>query len=164
MRRGAAFACALAIAALAPDARAVAARPNFAGTWTLDVKRSAFGKIIGTTPPSARTDVIAHADPALRDSVILTRSGDTSRTTFDYVIDGQERTMKVGGQTAEYTGAWSGDTLRLDSRVRMLVFEISVRERWTLSRDGRALTVARHVESPLGKGDQVLRFRRAGRR
>jgi hypothetical protein len=142
--------------ALAGPATAV----DFSGSWRLDVARSDFGKMTGITPPSVRTDVIRHRGPLLNDSLTQTRSGSTTTSTFDYVLDGQERVMKVSGQDAHYTGKWMGDTLQLDSKVRMMVFDIAVRERWSLTSDRRMLIIARHFWYPLGEGDQTLRFSR----
>jgi hypothetical protein len=135
-------------------------RPDFTGTWVLDVGRSNFGKLTGLAPPTARTDTIRHVEPNLRDAISQVKSGVRSSSRFDYVLDGRDRVMEVGGQNAHYTATWYGDTLGIDSKLRMMVFEIAVRERWTRSRDGRELVLRRHLVYPLGEGDQLLRFRR----
>jgi hypothetical protein len=137
-----------------------AGRIDFTGTWTLDVGHSDFGQVFGTTPPTARVDVVRHRGRQLRDAMTVTKPGDVKTTTFDYVLDGRDQVMRVGGQEIHYVGKWQGDTLEVDSQARMMMLQIDVRERWSLSRDGRALTLTRHIKSPLGPGDQTLRFGR----
>jgi hypothetical protein len=149
---------AVALVVLAGSARPSLARPDFSGLWTLDVPNSRLGKMTGITPPSARTDSILHTGVRLRDVVTQTKSGTRSTSTYEYQLDGADRVMKVGGQDAHYRGTWRGDTLLLDSQLRVTMFEIVVRERWVLSRERRALTIVRRLRYPLGDGEQTLRF------
>ena len=141
-------------------ARTTTARPDLSGTWELDVARSDFGQGTGTEPPKGRTDVIVHRDPELQVTMTVRKSKSEMTTPYTYVTDGASRVIRLSGQDIHYTAAWSGDTLRVDTRAKILVFEAVVRERWRMAPDRRSLTIARHVKSPLGEGDQVLRFRR----
>ena len=110
--RGLTLALALAFS-MVPAAK-VLAKVDLTGTWTLDVARSEFGKGIGITAPTARTDSIRHAGLRLRDVMVQTKSGATRTTAFDYVLDGVDRVMAVGGQEIHYTASWFGDTLGID--------------------------------------------------
>ena len=53
MHRKASLVCFAAVA----FAASLAAKPNFSGTWTLNVSKSDFGMLPG---PTSRTDVIEH--------------------------------------------------------------------------------------------------------
>lgn len=132
--------------------------PDFSGTWALDTTRSDFGKIIGGRP-IARTDVIVHRDPRLDQTLYLMRTPGTRDTTvYHYTTDSARVVHRIDDRDIEARVWWSGDTLRLESRSKLMMFELGLSERWTLSPDGKTLTMARRVKSPVGGGDATLRF------
>ena len=148
----------LAAAALSVTVSLAATRPDFSGTWALDVARSDFGRVAGSTPPRARTDVVRQQGESLSVTTTIEKASGTTIIPVTYVTDGRERTIRVGGQDVAATAAWAGDTLRLDTRAKVLLLEVTVKERWVLAPGGRGMTILRLVRTPLGAGEQVLRF------
>jgi hypothetical protein len=136
-----------------------AMRPNFTGTWVLDTTRSEFGKIPGGRP-LARTDVIEHRDPWLRQTLFLENMGGRDTTHYRYTTDSARVVNHVDKQEIEAHVWWERNDLRLESKTKLLIFEMWLRERWSLSRDGRTLTMSRRVKYPMGEGEQKLVFSR----
>lgn len=133
-----------------------AIRPDFTGTWKLDLARSELGKFPGQ--PKARTDVIEHRDPQLRQTLHLEHATRRDTTVYRYTTDSTRAVNAVDGRDIEARVWWEGATLRLDSKTRMAMFEMWLKERWTLSADGKTLTMMRRVKYPMGEGDQRLVF------
>jgi hypothetical protein len=46
----------------------------------------------------------------------------------------------------------------LESTARIAIFDMTMKDRWTLAPDGKTLTMSRHVKGPLGASDQTLIF------
>jgi hypothetical protein len=150
----------------APAAAAAdsARRPDFSGTWKLDMEKSQFGKIPGGEPRE-RADVIVHHDPQLTQTLHLLLAGATRRdtTVYRYTTDGATAVNTVDHRDITAQVRWRGDTLSLESKANFVVFTTTLSERWVLSRDGATLTMLRHVTYPMGQGDQTLVFEKQSR-
>ena len=131
-------------------------RPNFSGHWKLDTTRTTFGKTPGR--PLARTDVIAHQEPSLSQTLFLVRESGNDTTIYHYLTDSTESVNRVDTQEIKTRVWWEGTALRLDSRTRILVFDAKLKDRWSLSVDGKTLTMQRRSTSPLGEDEQTLVF------
>jgi len=143
------------VAALAL-ATSLAAKPNFSGTWTLNVSKSDFGMLPG---PTSRTDVIEHNDPALKDTVTQETQQGPQNATLNYTTDGKEATNEQGPMTVTSTLGWEGDSLVVNSKTSFQGNDISVKQVWTLSADGKTLTQNAHLAAAaLGETDQKLVF------
>jgi hypothetical protein len=158
----------LALAATAPATHAAAApapakpapsprRPDFSGTWKLDVTKSEFGKVPGTRP-RARTDVIEHRDPRLTQTLHLDNTTRRDTTRYSYTTDGKPCVNHVDEQKITATVRWEGTVLRLESKTKLMLLEMKLDERWTLSPDGRKLTMKRELTSSIVSGIQTLTF------
>lgn len=156
-----ALVAAAAVAGLAPAATpgperaAVPRRPDFSGTWVLDTARSEFGSIPGGRWRS-RIDHIEHRDPQLRHTLYLDTGVRRDTTRYRYTTDSARVTNRVDRNEIEARVWWEGEALRLESKTRLLVFEMTLKERWTLSADRRTLTMSRRVKYPMGEGEQRL--------
>jgi hypothetical protein len=53
---------------------------------------------------------------------------------------------------------WDGDTLQIDSKGQFGDNEFSMQDKWTLSADGKTLTMVRTFKSAMGEGQQKLVF------
>jgi len=132
-------------------------RPDFTGTWKLDMEASEFGNIPGGHPTS-RTDVIELGPKSVRQVLYLDNGGKLDTTTYRYSTDGSESVNQVAGSEIKSVVRWEGDSLHVDSRTKILLFEMKLAETWRLSADGLRLTMRRTVKYPLGEGKQVLIF------
>jgi len=133
-------------------------KPNFTGRWKLNKQKSEFGKLPGV--PDARTDVIAHREPELIDVVHTVFKGKPDSVTYRFRTDAQPTVSKIDRTDVHSISSWDGDVLALQSKMKMLIFESTLTDRWSLSSDGKTLMMLRHVKSPIGSGDQKLVFER----
>jgi len=143
-------------AILALAALPALAKPDFTGDWKLNTSKSTFGDFPG---PDSMTIKIAHAEPKL--STVSKQSGQMGEFEMksDYTTDGKECTNK-GFQDApiKSTVKWDGDTLAIDSKGQFGDADFTMTQKWTLSDDGKTLTVAQHIASAMGELDQKLIF------
>lgn len=137
-------------------ASSLAAKPNFSGTWTLNVSKSEFGALPG---PSSRTDVIEHSDPVFKDTVKQESAQGPQTLTLTYTTDGKEATNEQGPMTVKSNLSWDGDNLVIDSKTNVQGNDVTIRQVWTLSADGNTLTVNAHLAAAaLGETDQKMVF------
>lgn len=133
--------------------------PRFTGTWKLSKTKSKFGSIPGGTP-TARTDMITHAEPRIVQALYMLNGAHRDTTVYRYLTTGEPTVNAVGGRDIKSVVTWEAATLHLVSTTKLLVFDMQLDERWRLSADGRTLTMTRHVKYPMGEGDQTLVFER----
>jgi hypothetical protein len=129
------------------------AKPNFTGNWKLNAGKSDFGAM---PAPDSRTDKITHEDPDLRDS--FTQSGQMGEFTAEmrYSTDGKETTNTIRDNQIKSTAKWEGDELTIDGKAQFNGADVTMKDRWSLSADGKTLTINRHVTSPMGETDQKI--------
>ncbi len=129
------------------------AKTNFSGNWKLNSSRSDFGAM---PAPDSRTDTITHQDPDLKDA--FTQIGQMGEVTAEvkYSTDGKETSNTVRGNPIKSTAKWDGEELVVDSKASFNGSDVSMKDRWSLSADGKTLTIQRHVVSPMGEMDQKV--------
>ena len=130
-------------------------KPDFSGTWKLNVAKSEFGVLPG---PTSRTDVITHKDPSLSDSVTLENAEGKQEYTANYTTDGKEAVNKIGPREVKSTLKWAGSNLAVSSKFVYNDSDVTGESTWALSGDGKTLTFSIHYVSPLGEADQKLVF------
>jgi hypothetical protein len=130
----------------------VQAKVNLTGTWKMDPSRSEFGH--GPAPES-RLDRITQEDSSLKDTI--TQSNRQGEITYDmiYATDGSTSTNTVRGNPVKSTARWEGDDLVIESKIGM---HAEIKDRWSLSPDGKTVTLHRHMSNPMGSTDQKLIF------
>jgi hypothetical protein len=130
-------------------------KPDFSGTWKLNVAKSDFGNF---PAPTSRTDVVVHKEPSLTDSV----SAETTQGKIEYVAnystDGKETTNKVRDRDTKSTAKWDGNSLQIHSVFNINDTEVTANATWTLSGDGKTLNINAHFSSSMGDVEQKLLF------
>jgi hypothetical protein len=121
---------------------------NFTGDWTLDGARSDFGAM---PKPDKVVQKVAHKEPLLEVESTQVDGGSERKLALSYRTDGTATKGKIGENDLTSTAAWEGSTLAIESKLqipggRTLTFK----ERWTLSEDGKLLTILRTVSTDLG--------------
>jgi hypothetical protein len=141
-----------ALAAVSTAAPAQA-KPNFSGEWKLNVSRSDFGPL---PVPVSRTDKIKHEEPALK--VTTTQASQQGEGTFElnYTTDGKESVNEIRGNSMKSTSKWDGDTLVIETKANFNGNDLMLSDKWSLSADGKVLTINRHIASPMGELDQKV--------
>jgi len=136
---------------------AAQSKPNFSGTWTLNVAKSDFGPL---PPSNSRVDIIDHNDPTLKVAVTDDGAQGKQEYTLKMATDGKEVTNNAGGgMEVKNTAAWEGSGLVVGTKLNFQGTDVTIRAVWTLSADGKTLTEAAHlVAGALGETDQTFVF------
>ncbi len=147
--------CLVILAVLALAALPALAKPNFSGDWKLNLSKSSFGQM---PAPTSMTNKITHDDPKLTSHV--KQSGERGDFEFDssYTTDGKECSNDMFGNPMKSTLKWDGDTLVIDAKGTFGDNDFTMQDKWTLSDDGKTLTIVRLFKSSMGEGEQTLIF------
>lgn len=131
------------------------AKPDFSGTWNVDLAKSDFGP---TPPPESIVQVIVHKEPALKVSSTVKSSMGTISNERNLTTDGKENayTLKgsAGEQAVKSTSTWSGKKLLTTMKVDTQGVTIDINDAWELSADGKVLTMTREIKTPQGDFNQ----------
>ena len=131
--------------------RAQDATPNFTGKWSLDAAKSDFGPM---PPPESVVHVIEHKEPTVK--IVTTQKGAQGEVTNERQLttDGKENVNKMrmgpGEQDVKSNTKWSGKALTTRFKLDMQGNAFDVNDAWTLSDDGKVLTIVREIESAQG--------------
>ncbi len=140
----------LVFSALLALAVQVQAKPNFTGSWKLNVAKSDFGPM---PAPDKRTDKIAHEEPVVK--VSTTTVGQQGEFTYDmaYKTDGSESVNSLRGNEFKSVAKWEGDKLVINTKGSFGGNEFSSKSTWSMSEDGKSFTVESHFTSAMGEAD-----------
>jgi hypothetical protein len=128
-------------------------KPDFSGTWKLNVAKSDFGALPG---PTSRTDVITHKEPLLSDNVTAEGAQGKQQYTVSYTTDGKEAVNKIGPREIKSTLKWAGGNLVITAKFVFNEMDVTSEATWALSSDGKTLTMSAHFASAMGETDQKL--------
>ncbi|MBZ5609016.1 MAG: hypothetical protein LAP38_12210 [Acidobacteriia bacterium] len=145
----------IALGALAASL-AAQSKPNYSGTWKLNVEKSDFG----VAPPSnSRTDVIEHSDPSLKVHTTDDGAQGKQEYTLNMTTDGKEVTNHVAEMEVKNTASWDGGSLVVGTKLSVQDIDLAVKATWLMSDDGKTLTQNAHiVAGAVGEFDQKLVF------
>ena len=116
------------------------AKPNFTGTWVMDVAKSDLG---GSPPAKSHVLTIVHKEP----NITLDREIDGRKDSAPFRTDGVETTFTSSCcGDVKTSGVWDGTTLKR----RVSNPAITQNDTWTLSADGKTLTIVRDVDQEGG--------------
>ncbi len=138
------------IACLATLALAAAPgpKPNFSGSWKVNLDKSDYGPM---PKPQKWERTISHNDPVLKYTTVQTGPQGEITTETTYTTDGKECVNRYRGQDVKGSAKWDGDVLTIESKRSIQGTEISQEERWSLSPDGKTLTFENHLTTPQGE-------------
>ncbi|HAX44380.1 MAG TPA: hypothetical protein PLF84_10180 [Bryobacteraceae bacterium] len=140
---GAVMALVVALALPAAD------KPDFSGSWKLNSARSDFGPM---PPPDKWDMVVEHKDPSLKVKTTMANAQMGERNDeAEYATDGTEKAN--GATTAVVT--WEGALIvfKTSRKVNMQGEQVEIKgeEKWSLSEDGKTLTVDAKLTAPMGE-------------
>jgi len=144
---------ALFVCLMAGSAAAVAAdKPDFSGNWKLNTEKSDFGPM----PKPGKVDfVIVHKDPAMDiKSTAVTQMGEVANEV-KMTTDGKEFVNNAHGHEIKGTAVWDGRILLVTKKLDMQGTQIVVKEKWTMSEDGKSITQEISISSPQGELKQT---------
>ncbi len=128
-------------------AGAAQAKPNFSGDWKLNAAKSDFGPM---PAPDKMDRKITHEDPSLKYSTTQVSAQGEFTAEMSYTTDGKSTTNKTPRGEVTGSAKWDGDVLAIGSKRELQGMEITQNERWSLSADGKALTVENKINTPQG--------------
>ncbi len=129
------------------------AKPNLTGDWKLNTEKSDFGQM---PPPNSMTQKITHEDPNLQ--IQVKQSSEMGDFDFEakYTTDGKECTNTIRDNPSTSVVKWDGDELAFETKGKFGDNDFTMKDKWSLSEDGKVLTINRHFSSSFGEGDQKL--------
>lgn len=133
-------------------------KPNFSGEWKMVPAKSDYGMM---PAPTTAVQKITHNDPELK--VVNTQTGDqgTFTTESTYTTDGKECVNKGRMGDIKSTLKWDGNALVIDSKLDFQGTEVAITNRWTLSEDGKTLSMNMHFASGMGEGDAKIVYEKS---
>lgn len=149
--------CMFLLVALLVLENPVYAEPNLSGEWRLNLAKSNYGMF---PAPLSMTRSIVHDGVGLSlSSVQKSGQGDVS-SKLRYTTDGKEVINKVMGGESKGSAQWIGDKLVIESAREFQGVTLKQKEIWSVSEDGKLLTVDAHVTLPNGEFDVKQVFER----
>ena len=137
----------LALASLTAAFASAAEKPNFSGVWKMNPAKSDFGPV---PAPDKLERTIKHADPKLDITTASVGPQGDMKTDSSYTTDGKDSVNKQAGMEVKSVAAWEGDKLVIKYKREIQGMDISFVENWSLSADGKVLTVVNDLSTPQG--------------
>jgi hypothetical protein len=138
--------CTLFVITAAANVGVAADKPDFSGTWKLDLEKSAFGPM---PPPASLTRTIDRKGPDI--TVQQAMTGPDMNVTLKYSTDGKETANSFMGTDFKSKAAWEGKALVIHNVVDAGGTEVKSTDKWTLSDDGKTFTDVLSISSPDGE-------------
>ena len=129
-----------------------AASPNFSGHWKLNAEKSKLDE------PFQEERTIEQKDPEISVHVKASVDGEEQESTTKFTTDGKETKTMVDGDPLFTTAHWDGDALVCDSTSIGDTDTTELHDRWSLSEDGKLLTIQRRVKVGTDVRDMVMVF------
>jgi hypothetical protein len=146
----------LALLTLVTALGCFAATPDLSGSWKLNSAKSDFGQF---PAPGAMTQKVTSADSKITVDMKMTGEQGEFAMNSTYTTDGKESSNPgFGGADMKSVAKWEGETLLIDSKAGDGDNTFSMKDKWTLSADGKVLTIMRHIAGGMGEMDQKLVF------
>lgn len=143
------------LADTAPVSAQDADRPDFIGTWILDLDASSFGP--SPAPDSARI-VVERAD----DHLVMTRisyvNGENT-VRFDMPADGEVHQATTDDGSTDARAEWDGSAFTLWLVAEANVGDVDVTEQWGIDSESDRLIIDRTIDVPgYGVFEQTLLY------
>ena len=131
-------------------AAVASAAPNFSGNWKINAAKTEVGPL---PAPEKYEQKIDHKEPSLKYTINQANQMGEFTSDHTYATDGVECVNKVRGNEIKSKVTWEGEKLKFESKMNFQGAEVSFLDKWTLSADGKVLTIERHIASPHGEID-----------
>lgn len=121
-------------------------KPDFNGTWKLNVAKSDYGDRPG---PSSRIETIEEHDGTISDSVVSVMRSKTYRYTLVFPTNGQKTEVSANGgidigyiTLRSISAVWQGNALAVTEALQFESSDFLEKDLYTLSADKKSLTIA----------------------
>ena len=127
------------------DAQAV---PNFAGTWEMNAAKSNFGQF---PAPSKNTMTVEQNSTTIKVTQVMNTPNGDFTMSQDFGLDGKPTAGSgFGGATTSTTAKLDAAGLSATTKVTMQQGEMNQTTKWSLSADGKVLTIDQGMSSQMG--------------
>ena len=129
------------------------AKPDFSGTWSVDLAKSDFGP---APPPDSIVAVIDHKGSTIK--IATTQKSAMGEVSNERTLttDGKDNVNKMrtpaGDADMTSTSKWDGRKLITVSHMELQGTRITFNDSWEISGDGKVLTIVRQVQMTPGEG------------
>ncbi len=130
-------------------------RPDFSGVWKLDPVKSDFA---GEGVPTSKIDRIEQKGNKLDVTTDEVMSGNPVHGASHYTLDGKECVNDVLGNPLKASVTWDRAVMVMRTWGKFGDVDVLLIDKWSLSPDGKVMTVARHFEGHGIVSDQTLIF------
>lgn len=138
----------ITLVAVALLAGSAVAKPNFTGDWKMNATKSSFGDF---PAPSSMTLKVAHEDPSLKVATAMVSDYGEWNSEAAYTTDGKECTNKMRENESKSVLNWDADTLVINTKAEFGGNAMTINDKWSLSEDGKTLTIERKFSSDRGE-------------
>jgi hypothetical protein len=129
-----------------------AEHPDLTGAWKLNVTKSEFSRLSGLINKSLK---IEHSEPKLKvRSTVVDQLGERTES-YNFTTDGKTNTNTMNGFATETSSIWNGNEILFDVNRGP---NWGYKERWSLSPDGKTLTIKRHTILTRGETNEAFVF------
>ena len=156
MNRRIAVALMLAGCVGAGVAQAPTAKPNFAGTWKLNLAKSDLGQM----SPASETTTISQTADTVTVAIVSDREQGKMTYTFPVKLDGTDTPVPADAFPADSMfkllsskAEWSGSSLVITQTTSFQDTKGTLKSTFTLSDDGKTLTKTTHIKFDQGEFD-----------
>jgi hypothetical protein len=130
------------------------AHPDLSGIWNLDIAKSNFGQ---GQPPASEIDTITESGDSMK--VVTAQKGGMMgdmNNTETFTTDGKPSSWKgMGDSQVNGTATWDGDKLVVNAKTSFQGSDVTIKDTYSLSADGKTLTRVTHVETGMGNFDST---------
>lgn len=139
-------------------------KPDYSGTWKLNVTKSDFGPVPG---PTAQTDVIEQSAQTIKIAVSAEGDGGKTQYTETLTTDGKEVAISADSPLAHpspevnmqsITASWDGPTLTVAQKLTYGGDPVTGVSHYTLSADGKVLTISSDYQTSAGDASRTFVF------
>ena len=131
------------------------AKPALGGEWKLNVGKSDFGPL---QTPRSRVDKIRHEEPSVHINTSVSNANGDFTYDVRYSTDGSETKNDIFGNPSTCVAKWDGAVLVVDTKGAFQGNDYTAADRYSLSSDGKTLTVERNISSAAGAAHQKMVF------
>jgi hypothetical protein len=130
-------------------------RPDFSGVWELDLKRS---KLLGSIPKKILVKIRHKEHTLIQAMQVISADGQEQNIVVTYETE-NETINTIGQAQARMRANWNGNELVIESRLQSAGREIYFEDHWSLSDQGRTLTMAHQNDALAGQVSVLERTR-----
>ncbi len=123
------------------------AEPDLTGTWKLNHEKSDFGR--APRPGTVVTKIRQQGGELAAQS-----ASDGRVNEYRWTLDGKESVNRIGGNEVKAVAGWRGPILQVRSKTTVQGTALAMTDQYSLSDDGREMTIFRTINGPQGELEQ----------